>query len=342
MSAEEPAGTFLHPAVDIVTDQVAVVLQDRPVVPLTAWLVDAASACAEAGQGLQVVTPADARITLPLRTTLSGPSCRWVVREPGDAGFFDGLSGVPLAWTGSAFEMVPEQAKTGPSPTFARPEPDLGSHLVLDVKILHVAALDLVLGGVVETLARVLRGAEPAGWGIAEPLLDPWNRARLTDLCHRRSPKSTWLLFIGPGFIGSVLVSRVTSGVKEEVTFLTGYPPGAEPPLDRLEELAAMFADEGVLLTMTVQRTQGRTDLSFPARWCGAPAPVGLAIGPTGVRDIGLDRALSAPVEGRPVGRERAPTVWYGLADSRPDDAWPAFNDLMKYLRPQGPGPEHG
>lgn len=338
---EEEADVFLHPTVDAVTDEVAVVVQDRPVVPLTAWLVDAASACARAQQGLQVLTRADARITPALRTTLSGPRCRWVVREPDDTGFFDGLSGVPLAWDGSSFAIAPEAAEAGPSPTFARPVPDLGSHLLLDVKLLHGAALDLVLGDAVETLARVLCGGEPAGWGIAEPAVNPWERAEITDLCQRRSPRSTWLMFTGSGerrFIGGVLVSRVTSGVKEEITFVVGHLPGEQPRLDRLEELAAGFADAGLLLSMSVQRTPGRTDLTYPARWCGAPVPVGLAVGAEGVREIGLDHALAAPAEGHPIGPERAPAVWYPLGDGLDPSAWSDFTGLLKHLRPEGMG----
>jgi hypothetical protein len=172
-----------------------------------------------------------------------------------------------------------------------------------------------------------------------EPAVNPWERAELTELCHRRSPKSTWLVFTGSGerrFVGSVLVSRVTSGVKEEITFTLGFGPDEELPLDRLAGLAAAFADAGVLLSMTVQRTRGRTDLTYPARWCGAPAPVGLAIGADGVHEIGLDHALAAPVEGRPIGPGAAPGMWYGLGDGQDPGAWTSFSDLLKHLRPEG------
>ncbi|HZE32045.1 MAG TPA: DUF6177 family protein, partial [Actinoallomurus sp.] len=339
---QDGPGAFIHPAVDVVTDKVAVVIQERSVVPLSSWLVDAASACAKAGQGLQILTPADARITPALRATLAGPGSRWVVREPDDTGFFDGLSGVPLAWDGSAFEILPEQAKAGPSPTFAQPVPDLGSQLLLDLKVLHEASADLVLGRSVETLARVLCGGAPTGWGIAEPAVNPWERAELTELCHRRSPRSTWLMFTGSGerrLIGSTLVSRVTSGVKEEITFLSGHGPEEEPPLALLAELAGEFAYEGVLLSMTAQRTRGRADLTYPARWCGVPAPVGLAIGAEGVQEIGLEYALSAPAEGHLIGPERAPAVWYTLGDGQDPEAWSSFSDLLKHLRPEGMAP---
>jgi len=276
---------------------------------------------------------------MPLRTTLSGPGSRWVVREPGDTGFFDGFSGVPLAWNGSAFAMLPEEAAAGPSKTFTRAVPNLGTHLLFELTVLHEATVELVVGGAAETLADVLGGAAPAGWGTAEPATNPWDRAELTELCSRRSPRSTYVVFTGRRFVGSMLVSRVTSGVKEEITFLVGYPPGEEPPIGLLVELADGFAGAGVLLSMTVQRARGRTDLTFPARWCGAPAPVGLAIGAEGIREIGLDHALAAPVRGRRLGPKEAPGIWYGLGDGRdPDAAWPTFNDLMKHLRPEGPG----
>jgi hypothetical protein len=249
---------------------------------------------------------------------------------------------VPLAWDGSAFEILPEQAKAGPSPTFAQPVPDLGSQLLLDLKVLHEASADLVLGRSVETLARVLCGGAPTGWGIAEPAVNPWERAELTELCHRRSPRSTWLMFTGSGerrLIGSTLVSRVTSGVKEEITFLSGHGPEEEPPLALLAELAGEFAYEGVLLSMTAQRTRGRADLTYPARWCGVPAPVGLAIGAEGVQEIGLEYALSAPAEGHLIGPERAPAVWYTLGDGQDPEAWSSFSDLLKHLRPEGMAP---
>lgn len=49
--APEPAAA--QPAIDVLTERVAVVIQDRPVVAMTAWLSDAFRAAAEAGLGLQ-------------------------------------------------------------------------------------------------------------------------------------------------------------------------------------------------------------------------------------------------------------------------------------------------
>ena len=48
---------------DLVTDDVAVVMQDRPVVGLSAWLLDAAAAAEAEGRDVQLVTPPGVRIT---------------------------------------------------------------------------------------------------------------------------------------------------------------------------------------------------------------------------------------------------------------------------------------
>ncbi|HZA80953.1 MAG TPA: DUF6177 family protein, partial [Actinomycetes bacterium] len=115
-----PVGPEAHPAVDVVTGRVAVVLQDRPVVPLTAWLADAARQCAGSGRGLQVVTPPGSRLTTPLRFALDGPDTRWVVRDGGGS-CHDGLTGRLLHWDGGAFVPTPTGPGAGPAlaPGFA-------------------------------------------------------------------------------------------------------------------------------------------------------------------------------------------------------------------------------
>ena len=51
-----PTPAAAQPAVDVLTDKVAVIIQDRPVVAMTAWLSDAFRAAADAELGLQIVT----------------------------------------------------------------------------------------------------------------------------------------------------------------------------------------------------------------------------------------------------------------------------------------------
>src|SRR5690606_41786074 len=108
--------------VDALTAQAMVVLQDRPLVPLSAWLNKALGDCAASGRPLQLVTPLESRLPLPLRTAASGNDLQWVVRH-GD-GCYEGLTGRPLKWGGATFVPVPEPRDYAPGdPT--RPTPPL-------------------------------------------------------------------------------------------------------------------------------------------------------------------------------------------------------------------------
>ncbi|RKS74725.1 hypothetical protein BZB76_3242 [Actinomadura pelletieri DSM 43383] len=328
--------TAVHPAVDIVTRTSAVVIQDRPLVPLSSWLTDVMGRCAAIGQTVQVLAPHDARLTLPLRLALDGKDTRWVVQEPGD-GYYDGFSGLPLTWDGSAFIVDREAAPRGPSGTFLRePHTDLGHHLAVSLQVVHPATHELELGGTVERLAETLAGARPASWGTAEPALSRWSPTAVTELCRRRTPHATYLVFMGPhgtdapAFGGTVRVSRVTSGVKETISFAVALPPGASRPLDDLESLAADLARDGTLGTLVARWSPGRTDLTFPAHWCGRPLPLALAVGPAGVAEIGSARATDSG--GHPIGAPDEPGMWYPFADDDPE-AWQHFGDLLRTLQ---------
>ncbi|MEK8143320.1 DUF6177 family protein [Streptomyces sp. M10(2022)] len=63
-----PVPAAAQPAVDVLTDKVAVVIQDRPVVAMTAWLSDAFRAAADAELGLQIVSPAGTTLSPPHAT----------------------------------------------------------------------------------------------------------------------------------------------------------------------------------------------------------------------------------------------------------------------------------
>ncbi|TDD85602.1 hypothetical protein E1293_10880 [Actinomadura darangshiensis] len=333
-----------HPAVDVITARSAVVVQNRALVPMSSWLIDAMARCAESGLSLQVLTPHDGRITLPLRMALGGSKMRWVVREPGD-GHYEGFTGLPLDWDG--MEFVPaERARTdGPSSTFLHGTGDeagavLGHHVIVDLRVVHDATAELELGAAVEGLAKALAGAAPVCWGTAEPALSRWDRAAITALCRRRTPRATWLVFTGghggtgPAFAGTVRVARVDSGVKEEITFVMSRPGGTLSPdtLDTLAELAGQHASTTALSTLTAYWAPGRADLTHPARRLGHPTPVAMAIGPSGIAETGTRRVLSAPVRAQLIGDPAEPGAWYRLTDGAPDTAWPTLRELIRHL----------
>ncbi|OOC56333.1 MULTISPECIES: DUF6177 family protein [Nocardiopsis] len=340
-------GATDHPAVTTLTEKAFVVVQDRPLVPLSGWLVDATAAYGRGGRHLQLVTPSTSRITHALRSLLARPAARWVVRD-GDGGYYDGFSGVPLVWDPeSAFTVDPDaSAAEGPHPDFRWSEADgaPGTQLLVDLQVLHPADRGLLLGGAAEILAEYLAGSTPALWGTSEPLAHAWNRGRMTGLCRRRAPGSTWIALTGRPegvrergarpIAGTQRVSTVPDGVRESITLAVGHPPGEEPDLSGLADLAGELTANELLRGMTVQRLLGRPDLTYAPRWSGPPVPVGLAVGVEGVSEMGTDHALSAPVRGVPIGPPLTPAVWYRVGDGTEPGSWDRFRDLMSHLRP--------
>ncbi|APC37996.1 hypothetical protein A9R04_26455 [Nocardiopsis dassonvillei] len=343
-------GSTDHPAVTARTDRAVVVVQDRPLVPMSPWLVDTVAAHGREGLRLQVVTPSTSRLTHALHSVLADPTARWVVQAP-DGAYYDGFSGVPLVWDEREAFVLDRSARAedGPHEAFRARAEDVegtGSHLLVELKAEHPADNGLVLGEAAELLAERLGGRAPALWGTSEPLPQEWNRAALTRLCRERAPGQTWFVFTGPPegvreegvlpFCGTQRVMRTAHGVRESVSFAVARPAGEEHDLDALSSVVRTLTERDVLRTMTVRRAAGRPDLTHEPRWCGLPLPVGLAVGVEGVSSIGTDRALSAPVRGVPFGPPLTPSVWYRVGDGTEPDGWQRFRELMDHLHPDG------
>ena len=333
---EHLLGVTDHPAVSAVTGKNAVVVQDRPVVSLSSWLVDALAVHGRDGLGLQVVTPSTSVLTHALRSFLGKRAATWVVRAP-DGRYYDGFNGLPLVWDdGTGFVTDPAlDPEEGPNEAFrASPGDEPTALLHVDLQVDHPVRGDLQLGGVVEDLAERVAGAAPSVWGTSEPLTRPWDRAGITETARRRAPGATWLAFSGqPGggpdedalpFAGTLRVSRTPAGVREHVLLTVAQRPGGEPDLEALTPLLRDLAGQGGLRTMTVHRALGRADLTTPPRWAGVPVPVGLAVGPEGVLERGRDQALKAPVEGVAFGPRMTPVVWYRVGDGTAKPSSPA------------------
>ncbi|MGW3293067.1 DUF6177 family protein [Streptomyces xiamenensis] len=344
VGAAAPAAA--QPAVDVLTDSAAVVIQERPLVAATAWLGDALRAAQAAGRALQIVTPRGARLSLPTRSLLGGLPNRWVVQdgaggtsraEPG-GGYYDGLSGSVLRWQDGAF------AATGtPAPQFLDGVPRAAvseeGQLLLTFTTRRPAERDLLLGGPLETVWRVLTGGPPAGWGTCEPAALPWSREELTDLVRARAPEPTWLVVVGhpegAAAIATLRVRITTGGVEEEVTFALGRAGGAPAEVPGLPELAGTLSARYGLVSLLAQHRRARADLEVPAQLEAGPAPLAFALGADDVHRIGLPHALRPPVSTTPVRLDPAerPGLYYPV----PDGDWQAFQHLMAHLHSADP-----
>ncbi|WP_344591273.1 DUF6177 family protein [Actinomadura vinacea] len=307
--------------VDVLTDQAMVLLQDRPVVPLTTWMADAIGDCAESGRTLQLVTPLDSRLSLPLRVVASGPGVQWVVRNAD--GYYEGLTGRPLQWSGGTFMPVPEARDYAPGFT-TRPTAPIGAQLSLTYRLRHGSGG--ALGGPVQRLLQLLTGKAPAGWGPAEPLQHPWHPDRLTEYVRGRAAARLIVVGDGPRPAQAVGEFAADGGAVSEVTTVTvGYAPEDTPPLKHLPSLIGAMGAAQPLSSLFAQLIPGRADLTVEARWTGAAAPIGMAVTGTVTGPAGLP--------GQQVGPAGNPLTLFPLGDGRSPDGWQRHRMLMQHLQ---------
>ncbi|MGK5738713.1 DUF6177 family protein [Micromonospora sp. URMC 103] len=286
---------------DTITDRAVVLHQNRALVGLSPWLADAAVDAVRNGLMLQIVTPAGGFVTYPFESMLARAQGQWVVRD-GDQ-YRDGLTGLPLRWDGHRFSPANGSRPSGPPPAS---EPWTGG-LEIQIVTLHPATEALELGGSTEAAVRALTGDEPAGWGVAEPVTEPWSRRELTLFCRTRAPAPTSLTVVGgqgeSAVLGVLTVERVDTGVREELRL-------AGPPLSAVEEASVeALADRlaGTARSMIVAVHPGRSG-GVRSSTPSLPAlPWGILVGR---QEQALDSEPEV-VPGRALGRGARRAWWY-------------------------------
>ncbi|TQK44364.1 hypothetical protein FBY35_5867 [Streptomyces sp. SLBN-118] len=336
--AAVPAPSDALPAVDVVTDSTAVVLADRRVIPLTAWLSDVLRTTANTNRALQIVTPPHAQLSLLTRMALSGAPNRWVVQDT-DCGYYDGLSGAVLRWQEGTF--APARTQSGAAHVaraFSRVTASKERQLTVSFRTRYDADDDLLLGRSLETAWQLLTGAPPVGWGTAEPVNLPWSTRQLTDLARSRVPEPTLLTAVGhpdrPA-IANARITRTTAGVEEDITLTLGYGPGETVPLDAVEALAAALVAQHSLTTMLTTVRPARRDLAVPSHFESPPVPVAFTLGADAVADTTLTHARRPPLPLRPVqlGPSTHPALHYVLGDGTNAETWSTLDVLTQHLK---------
>ncbi len=345
-----PNALTFSPGVDLITEKVAVVMQDRPVVGMSAWLSDAVASAETAGRAVQLVTPRTSRITWPVRSTLfSTPFSKWVVT--GDDGeYFDGLNGVRLQWNGDLFiarsPAVHGEQNSDVHPDFVVQEQPFGQ-LQLTVRVRHKPVASIVLGRVAERLFTAASGAGPAGWSTSEPVTQPWSTEALTEYCRGRAPQPTWLVLAGaPGpevrpSVGTLATRRTRSGLDETVTLAVAQPGPELPDVQRIGAWVDEIADHFELVSAMAVGSYGAADGTYEPRFLGMACPIGVAAGNEAVRASGLEKMLKIEGISRAlaIGPAHTPAVWYPIGDGRSPRDWQTYANLMKKLIP---GAERG
>jgi hypothetical protein len=340
-----PNDLTFSPGVDLITDRVAVVMQDRPVIGMSAWLSDALTAAKVAGRDVQLVTPKSSTLTWPVRSTLfNGLNAMWVVTGE-DGEYFDGLNGVRLKWNGEQF-LARSTAKPGEQTSDLHPDfvvqEDMFGQLQFTVRVRHKPVESLVLGRVAERLFTATTGTGPAGWATSEPVTQPWSPEALTEYCRDRAPDPTWLILAGqPGdefrpAVGTLEARRTQSGLDETVTLAVAQTGMDFPDVNKVGVWIDEIADNFELISAMVMGSYGAADGTYQPRFVGMASPIGIAAGNEAVRASSV--AEMVKVEGiskaLAIGPSHAPAIWYPIGNGRDPRDWEKYATLMKKLIP--------
>lgn len=340
-----PNELIFSPGVDLITEKVAVVMQDRPVIGMSAWLSDALTSAKMASRDVQLVTPKHSRLTWPVRSALfKGAYSKWVVT--GDDGeYFDGLNGVRLKWNGELF-IARSTVKRGEPSSDLHPDyvvqEDLFGQLQFTVRVRHKPVDSLVLGRVAERLFTATAGSGPAGWSTSEPVTQPWSAEALTEYCRDRAPSPTWLILAGqPGAefrpaVGTLDIRRVESGVDETLTLAVSQPGMDFPNVNKVGEWIDEIADDFELVSAMVVGSNGEADGTYRPRFVGMGCPIGMAAGNEAVKANGVEKLVSLEGSNRAmaIGPAHTPAIWYPIGDGRNPRDWETYANLMKSLIP--------
>lgn len=296
-----------HPGADGDTPAAVIVEKDRTVVGLSRSIVDMALTAQRSSRVFQVVTPGYSRLTYPLELTMTDGLGQWVVRDLDGNGFRDGLTGVTLRYDGARFVGDPDAG-------VILPRTDLPLHVgsvALHIETLHQPSEALELGATTAAAWRALTGSDPLGWGMAEPVSQPWSRRELTSMARSRAPEPTSMVAVGGEpdrlALGMLTVERVSTGVLERLR-CSGPAAGAVDQQD-IEALVDQLAGtaRSMLLAVHQHRADGLRD-SVPSM---PPLPYGLLLGHQVVTRSGVDHALAAPAPRvRLAGHGRRQAVW--------------------------------
>ncbi|MFC4052814.1 DUF6177 family protein [Actinomadura syzygii] len=307
---------------DARTDEAEVFLVDRQPVALSPSLSEAARECAASGRKPQIVTCYETRLTVPMRE-LTGGGAEWIVRA--DGGYYDGNTGRPLHWNGSAFVPVPDAQDYAPGYK-RRPDEPLGTHLTLVLRAPHPA--NGPLGGIVEDLMHMLTGEAPAGWGPAEPAQHLWSCVDLGAFVRGQRGLTPPVVSVGAGMFPAIAFTEYAQsrdgGHNELTTLVLGCPPGEPPPVKELPALIGEIASRHPLVSLLAHVRPGRADLTVGPQWAGPSMPVALAVrgDPPGLNGVPAAR----------IGPPQAPVTWFSLSSGNPRDDWRNYHRLLQQL----------
>ena len=306
---------------DMVNDSLAVLVQSRPVVALTPWLVNNHVWAQAHARQFVLLTPAATELTLAAWSYLQNTDAAWVV-DAGDS-MFHGLVGAEVDWSGEGFELVRRV-----HPGFTPLETDRWQ-VLLEAETTHAYGDFATIGAFSRDLISSLDLAAPARQGLMEPPESAFDLGELTTYARTLSPRPTRFVLQGPGWDAVCEAVPQPVGVVERLTLSASADDllTAEQTtrfLDRARDVSAESALVGYRRTSSTGHV--------PSRLTGPTVPVALHLSRHRFPTLTTEEARRIGGAAAEVDDTALRLAWSITADEPDPDAAPEMQNPAVHL----------
>lgn len=338
-----PAGTQLY-------GNTLVVRSEAPLVGHSQWMAKAISEAKSQGLGVALVTPDTTKITRSLAHLFSVLGIMWVVDDGRDE-LFVGQSGQRVDEVDGEYigrdEIVPRYSRKGSAQ-------DRGGVVVM-AESLMPRRFTTRVGPLAEAVTRALTGNVPIGWGVQEPVTQPWSVEDISAAYSRDKAAGHFLHFVGPvaetsgqdtsRLAGTLEIQKPHNGVVEHVEAACPQP-GPWTKEQKLDFARQMHGQS--VRWATAYQTVGSDPTVVPPFYLGQPVPAVAVYGREALKGQDLDQvvelAMSRGAEHCEVfgHKKKASLAVFMSSDADPDRTHPAEileTVQMRLMGSQAPRP---
>lgn len=272
-----------------------VVRSEAPLVGHTQWLAKAISEAKRGGHGLALVTPETTRITRSLARLMFVLGFMWVV-DDGTGDPYLGLLGRRVEEIDGEYFGADEFV-----PRYSRPDSidDRGGVLVR-AEVLRPRRFRPKVGHLTEAVTRSISGGLPLGWGVQEPVTQPWSVKDISSTYSKEAAAGHFLHFVGPmpqgseapqeRLAGTLEIQKPRNGVVEYVEAACVQPGPWDA--ERKAGFARAMHEQSVRWA-TAFHTVGGDPTIVPPFWLGQPVPVVAVFGREALKGHDVDQVVS-------------------------------------------------